>query len=910
MHLKLQEGIKQLTKRTIGIVIIYTVLWGILAGFILFIFNKNGKSFLWVSDGLYQHFASFGYLCDYLGDLIRNFHFDGFFNFTLGQGMDILTTLNSYDFTDPVSIFCAFIIPLSRVGRYTLMIFIKLYLIGISFLFYCHVTDRDKGMATVTGAIAYVFCGAVLFTLARHPNYINWAYFLPFLLGGVELYFREKEKLPLILFVFLNLITSYYTFYMNVILVAVYVLVHVICRVAKEKNWDVLREEFIKCLKLVGVCSIGVLLSAFILFPTIYAYMNNTRIGELTGYTASAFIYDEAFYKKTFEDLFTPFLDSGYYSTIGFNIVLIIPIILIFTKRKRYTAMKALFLVSVAMLGIPLIGRIMNGFGYASNRWAYALPFYASVIFVILFDDIKAMSEKEQAIVLLTVIVYVTLCFLHTETNEKILKISTMIMVVAVVVIVSIAIRYKYPSIEPLLIMLVFLCAGFSVYFTYSGQGGNYVSQYQDSTEVYSGYTNVSSTASVGLDVSDDFYRTEMQETRTNVNGKNKVNGTGFWWSTVSSDMMDYYIDLAEDSVIANCNARGLDGRTGLLELASVKYYTKPAEEGGLDGLIPYGYQEILSDDAQYQVFENTNALPIGYTYTGYVPSSEYDNMNGIEKEQALLQGAVLDQDLEGFTQTDPQFDYMVLDYTVSSMEGITWEDNCIKPTDEAGNGDGNREINLLVNIPDDCEIYVYISGPEVGPEETDRLTVTVTRSSDSCSISKNTQLSNTAYEWAPMQDDVAFNLGSGYAGINTITLSFDKADTLNFDDLQIIAVPMTTYEKYAQALGEYVLEDVTVGTDEIDGTITVPSERILQFSVPYSDGWTAYVDGEEVSIMKSDVMYMAIPISAGTHSVELRYETPYLRIGVAVTLATAVLYAAYEIIQYKRKHRTVKETI
>ncbi len=158
------------------------------------------------------------------------------------------------------------------------------------------------------------------------------------------------------------------------------------------------------------------------------------------------------------------------------------------------------------------------------------------------------------------------------------------------------------------------------------------------------------------------------------------------------------------------------------------------------------------------------------------------------------------------------------------------------------------------------------------------------------------------------MQKDIAFNLGSGYAGMNTITLSFDKGDTLTFDDLQVIAVPMSAYEKYAEDLGEYVLEDVTVGTDQIDGTITVPSERILQFSVPYSDGWAAYVDGEEVSIMKSDVMYMAVTISAGTHSVELRYETPYLWIGIAVTLATAVLYAAYEIIQHRRKQRGVKE--
>ncbi len=734
MRLKLQEGIKQLTKRTIGIVIIYTVLWSILAGLILFIFHRNGRSFLWQPDGLYQHFASFGYLCDYLGDLIRNFHFSGFFNFTLGQGMDVLTTLNSYNFTDPISILCAFVLPLSRTGRYTLMIFIKLYLIGISFLFYCHVTERNKGMATIGGAIAYVFCGAVLWMLARDPNFINWAYFFPFLLGGVELYFRKKEKLPLILFVFLNLITSYYTFYMNAVLVAIYVLVFAIYKAVKERKWSVLREELIKCLKLAGVCCIGILLSAFILFPTIYAYLNNNRIGELTGYTASSLLYEDWFYKNSFEDFFAPLLNGGHDSYIGINVVLIIPLILLFTKRRQYTEMKALFLISLVMLGIPLVGRIMNGFGYASNRWAYAIPFYASVIFVIMFDEIKVMTEKEQAVILLTMIAYVTLCFLHTETNENTSKLSTMIMLIAVVAIVCIALRYKYPAVGPLILTLVFIGAGFSVYFTFSEHEGNYVSEYQNNAEVYSSYTNVSSTAVAESTTDDDFYRIGMEERKTNVNGENGVNGTTYWWSMVSGDMMDYHTDLALDTIITNCSSEGFDQRTGLLELASVKYYTRPNEG---DGAIPYGYKEIESKDTRYQIFENTLALPIGYTYTNYISASDYETLNGIEKEQALMQGAVLDQDLEDFTKKDVQTDYSVLDYNVSTIEGVTWEDNCIKPIDGTNNDDVSREISLLVNVPDNCEIYVYIAGGEVGAEETDRLTVTATRTMGEHSISK-----------------------------------------------------------------------------------------------------------------------------------------------------------------------------
>ncbi len=889
---KVQELWRNLSSRKFGDIILYTVFWLFLAGLILFIFNKNGKSFLWMNDGVYQHFSSFNYLCDYLKDLISNFHFSGFFDFTLGQGMDILTTLNSYDFTDPISILCALVFPLSRAGRYTLMIFIKLYLIGISFLFYCHVTEHEKTMAIVGGALAYVFCGAVLIMFARHPNYINWAYFFPFLLGGVELYFRKQKKLPLILFVFLNLITSYYTFYMNAILVAIYVLVHVICKVVKEKKWSVLKEELFKCLKLAGVCCIGVLLSSCVLFPTIYAYLNGNRIGELTGYSASAFVYEEEFYKDLFEDLFAPFKYEGNTSSVGFNAVLIIPLILIFTKRKQYTEIKSLFLLSLFMMGIPIVGRIMNGFGYATNRWAYVVPFYASVIFVLMFTEVQEMTEKEKAFVFLTVIAYIVLCYSHTETNTDSLKSVTMVALVAVVVAVAVALYYHFPSMEPFLFSLLIVGACFQIYFTFSEDEANYVNQYLAKDEVTSSYADVSSTAAGKVLDDTDFYRTEMQETKKNVNGKNKVNGTGFWWSTVSGSTMDYYTELSVDSVSTNCSAGGgLDGRSALLELASVKYYTRPTEE---DGLIPCGYEEVPSADTRYQIFENQYALPIGYTYANYISLSEYEEMNGIEKEQALMQAAVLEENINGITKAEINLDYQSLDYEIIRVDGMTVTNDCIKITNTAGG------IDLRVNVPVDCEIYVYITDTELG-DSVDEMSLTVTRTSEDCSISKQASISNLNYYWPSLRDDVAFNLGSGYTGENIITLKFNKEAELSYNNIQVIAVPMSQYIENAEKLGEYVLENIEMGDDQICGTISIPEDRILQLSVPYSDGWKAYVDGEEVSVMKSDTMYMSILVSAGDHSIEFRYETPYLHIGILVTIMTAVLFAVYELIRRRK---------
>ena len=165
----------------------YTLTWLLGALVLVSLFRKYGYTFIWVPDGAYQHFSAFNYVCEMAESLLGGqFVFSDFgpFNYTIGQGGYLFTTLNSYDLTDPVSWLCAFVVPLERTVRYTLMIFVKLWLAGIAFSVYCFATDNEDRLAVMCGALSYAFSGAIVFMAPRHPNYINWAYFLPLLLAG------------------------------------------------------------------------------------------------------------------------------------------------------------------------------------------------------------------------------------------------------------------------------------------------------------------------------------------------------------------------------------------------------------------------------------------------------------------------------------------------------------------------------------------------------------------------------------------------------------------------------------------------------------------------------------------------------------------------------------------------------
>jgi uncharacterized membrane protein YfhO len=53
--------------------------------------------------------------------------------------------------------------------------------------------------------------------------------------------------------------------------------------------------------------------------------------------------------------------------------------------------------------------------------------------------------------------------------------------------------------------------------------------------------------------------------------------------------------------------------------------------------------------------------------------------------------------------------------------------------------------------------------------------------------------------------------------------------------------------------------------------------------------GWKAYVDGKETAILKANHFFRALSLSQGQHMVEFKYEPLSFRIGLIVSLLTAL---------------------
>ena len=133
------------------------------------------------------------------------------------------------------------------------------------------------------------------------------------------------------------------------------------------------------------------------------------------------------------------------------------------------------------------------------------------------------------------------------------------------------------------------------------------------------------------------------------------------------------------------------------------------------------------------------------------------------------------------------------------------------------------------------------------------------------------------------------------------------------------------TYGKYLEKLPEAKLDDLWYDTYVSDcadrrasacssfrmtnsgfhAEITLKKDDLVFFSVPYDDGFTAYVNGKETEVIRVDEGLMAVLAPAGENTIDFVYQADGYSLASKVSLAALaafVLYAGY-FVWKKKKH-------
>lgn len=97
-------------------------------------------------------------------------------------------------------------------------------------------------------------------------------------------------------------------------------------------------------------------------------------------------------------------------------------------------------------------------------------------------------------------------------------------------------------------------------------------------------------------------------------------------------------------------------------------------------------------------------------------------------------------------------------------------------------------------------------------------------------------------------------------------------------------------------------LRNTSADSFEIDNygftaKVTREKDNLVFFSVPYDEGWTAYVNGKETQIEKVNAGFMAVKVGAGESEIRFTYRTPGLVNGLLITGGACVLLLLYILI-------------
>lgn len=917
-------------KQKLNFLLGYSCLFIIAAFLIYGYFLLRNKSLIVGGDGWKQHFMAFVYFGQYGRQVLRTLLTEHTlvlpeWNFSIGYGGDVLTTLHYYVIGDPLDLLSVLVPTKYAAYLYSFLSLFRLYLAGLSFSAFCFYKKKTETPAVAAGALIYIFFTYTFFLTARHPFFVNPMIYLPLLFIGVEKIIAKERPYLFILTVCLMACSNFYFFYMLVLLTVLYVFYRLFFIYKKTE----IKQAVLAVLRIGGYAVVGVMMSAVILLPVITAFFGDERnSGE---YIVKLF-YDADFYKNFLSAYITSSRKVGNQTYLGFSAAALPAIFLLFIRKGKNKELKIAFILSTLCLCIPAFGWIMNGLSYVTNRWIWAYALLIAYIFTTMWNEWRSISKKEFFILLALLAVYTAVCLPLSDGKTENTLLSLCIALLTIAVFAAKPKIKKAWVTQILAFVLILGSFAGNAYFLYDQNQYDFVNSfvsYESAQNKLKSTTGKKVKKAAKNDT--DFYRYSGSNLVYNSDLVDKTYSTSFYWS-IQNPVIAQFMDEMKMPIPFLYSYKNLNNSASLNALASVKYYIPKKNK---DTYVPYGFTKM-----EEGVYQSKHAMPLGYTYSGYITRAQYDALSPVQKQSALLQGILLEQEVPGYAQAQPVFTDVTPDYHITTDANVAQKGNTFYVYEKNAqitfnfNGLENSETYLLFNLTDYTNHSAYDSYQTHADDPLNRYSEAVWKQkseaekkeikkagqgfrpisqlnfkikgeNDSKKYPTYKMKCNSKYDLR-YDGRTAFLLSAGYSEMakTKLTFTFEHPGIYTFSDLTVIEQPMDDFGAQTDVLKTDVLKNVQINTDEITGEIELENQKILYLSVPYSKGWTAFVDGKETELLQANTMYMALPLEAGKHTIRLVYHTPYLKAGACLSATGCITFAGILLITEKKRRK------
>lgn len=908
----------------------YSVLFLLMAVLIFLPFMLSGKLLIDEGDGFNQHYSSALYLSKSTRSTVRTLFTTGNLSIqtwdnTIGLGQDTLQSLNYYGLGDPLELVYA-LFPVKTIAYvFCFMTILRMYLAGVALkLFASKFQINSDGI--IVGALLYAFCAFSISYGVIHPLFLNSMIYLPLILLGAENIFQKKRPILFIGMIALGGISNFVFLFSNSLFMLLFCIVRFLS--LHKKGTPFWKDFAVTALKFLAYFCLGILTASCVLLPVLYGLFASARSD--TSFQGNLFFYEVSTYVNMCKVLYSDAIATQT-TNIGLSVLGVFSAILVFTLRtKKANYLKVIIAATALGLLTPFTSYILNGTIHPKNRWSFVFALVLSCAVAYVFDAFKKLTMEQKVALTVSACItgFVTMfaTIINTGFAEEILlpaKITLGILTIAIALLWMKRLAHKLPYLLSVLCLAQVAFMGYAHFAPeFYGNLDRYIKA-DKTAETFNARAPHLILKKIDPNTGDYRYHAYPYQGR-NYGLRTEMPGMSASLSLQPSRIFTFSHLVGNAEVSNNSFFESFDNRAVLTTLSNTKYLVQDKKP---NQFVPYGFLPI-KETQNYTIFKNNFALHKIYTYSRQLDNRAWTNLSPTDKEQALLEGVLLETPDGKPVSLLPKITYHSSKQTILTHSEII---NLLKKASKEE--DAGRHIVISHNkivvkrnqqsltIPvrgiANAENYLQISNLDFERFEPSRPSLSKEIKHRQIDISrmliagyyKDTSVTSEQKNRFTIREKTsdywigpltrAVNLGYNKQPLSYIKIYFQNEGTYTFSNLELLTQPMEKYPEKIARLSDAKISDLKIKENTISATLDAPSERVAVLAVPYSSGWKVSVNGSETPTYVANGLYIGFKVKAGENHIMCSYSTPGLKLGLIISLSTLLCLCG--VILYKK---------
>ncbi|NEW65671.1 YfhO family protein [Granulicatella sp. zg-84] len=739
---------------------------------------------------------------------------------------------------------------------------------------------KKRPLLVPTFATLYALSGfAVAYQM--NPLWYDALVFLPLIIMGVENVLSGQKGYKYTLILAVMMICQYYMAYMICLFIILYSLFYMAKIYTGKTLKEKLKSYFLPILKLAGYSFLAVGISFVFLYPIIQnlliskgtytdPFVFSTKIEAdpvllLSKLMIGAFDHDQMPHGL-------PNIYLGSIALIGFIFYFMTKV---FRKSERIAAVGVfgVFLLSMIFNMIHRIWHLGQEPAWFYHRFSFLICFF---MVLLAYRAIREWQRVDLAGVCLSSGIIILVNGIVYQSSQSFMSVPQQILSTLFwmfVVVMFFMKEYKWSSI--VLLAVTCLELGANAYIVQSRVG--YAGAYR--------LENAQKTIESAIDPirppKTNFYRIEKIFQRSNNDPfMFDYPGLSHFSSNMEVDTMDLFDALGSSGANASTNytsgtplTDALFGIRYLVQMRNLSDEQKQSEyiysfsrETTRKDL--YQYYNAISETDRVRVYENKRYFSVGFGVNEGLLNLTLEDNKPAENQMAILQH-LSGQSIQYFKR--------------EAFKEITLENlEATNPNDLANSSFKRLDLSKpgkirYTFVPSTDNAY-YLSLPGMLSEQRSDMAISLNKANyEYHGMFDKQQLWNVAYQQKNVE--------------TTFEITFTKANEVSLRNVALWEMDNNAVDI---AIGPKTKQGMTVtnwGNNTMEGTVHLTDNSThLLFSIPYSEGWSIWVDDVKVQPQKVWNSLMAIPMASGQHRIKMVYVPKAFSVGLLVTVVSLAI--------------------